>query len=202
MRNEILKKLLSAYNKNPNSNLGKLLSILGDQLEEVKTNFELINEYRDIDNAKGKTLDLIGTNINQFRGTSTDEVYRVLIKSKIARSLSTGDINSIIETLSVALDVPYSDVGITEGDGFISLSSIPFDRLNEVGMTGEQLAMLIKKVVPTGIRVNPIEISGTFSFASGNTIETDTEAGFSDIEGTTGGYFGAVFETNNTNLPI
>ena len=202
MRNDILKRLLSAYNKNPNSNIGKLLSILGDQLGEVKTNFELINEYRDIDNAKGKTLDLIGTNVNQYRGTSTDEVYRVLIKSKISRGLSTGDINSILETLSVALDVPYSEIGLTEGQGSMSLSTIPFNRLNEVGMTGEQLAMLVKKVVPVGIRVEPIEISGTFSFASGIDIETDAEAGFSDIEGTTGGYFGAAFETNNTNLPI
>lgn len=208
MFEEILKKLLSVYDKRPTSNIAKLLRILSDQLEDIKGTFNLIDEWRDIDKAKGKTLDLIGTNVNQWRGTSTDEIYRILIKSKIARGLSTGDINTIIEILSTALNCNPSEIGIKQhyedgtGSAAISINEIPITRLNEVGMSGEQFGLLVKKIVAAGIKVNQVELTGTFQFASSNNTELDPNAGFSDIEGTTGGYFGAAFNPGQITLPI
>lgn len=195
---------MSVYSSKPDSNIAKLIAILAAELEKVKGTFEKMDEWRDIEKAKGQTLDLIGTNVNQYRGVSTDEIYRILIKSKIARNLSTGDIDTIIEVLSIALDTDPSDIVLQEEENkaAISVVKIPIERLNEVGMSGAQFGLLVKKVVAAGVKVQQVELSGTFSFASGNGIELDPEAGFSDLEGNVGGYFGAAFEPNQNELPI
>ena len=200
----MLDRLLSVYSSKPDSNIAKLIAILAAELEKVKGAFEKMDEWRDIDKAQGKTLDLIGTNVNQYRGVSTDEIYRILIKSKIARNLSTGDIDTIIEVLSIALDTDPSDIVLQEEENkaAISVVKIPIERLNEVGMSGAQFGLLVKKVVAAGVKVQQVELSGTFSFASGNGIELDPEAGFSDLEGNVGGFFGEVFEPNQYELPI
>ena len=192
------------YSSKPDSNIAKLIAILAAEMEKVKGTFEKMDEWRDIEKAKGQTLDLIGTNVNQYRGVSTDEIYRILIKSKIARNLSTGDIDTIIEVLSIALDTDPSDIVLQEEENkaAISVIKIPIERLNEVGMSGAQFGLLVKKVVAAGVRVQQVELSGTFSFASGNGTELDPEAGFSDLEGNVGGYFGAAFEPNQSELPI
>lgn len=192
------------YSSKPDSNIAKLIAILAAELDKVKGTFEKMDEWRDIEKAKGQTLDLIGTNVNQYRGVSTDEIYRILIKSKIARNLSTGDIDTIIEVLSIALDTDPSDIVLQEEENkaAISVVKIPIERLNEVGMSGAQFGLLVKKVVAAGIKVQQVELSGTFSFASGNVMEFDPDAGFADLEETVGGYFGEVFEPNQYELPI
>ena len=200
----MLDRLLSVYSSKPDSNIAKLIAILAAELEKVKGTFEKIDEWRDIERAKGQTLDLIGSNVNQYRGATTDEIYRILIKSKIASNLSTGDINTIIEVLSIALDTDPSEIVVREeGEGAsISIVKIPITRLNEVGMSGAQFGLLVKKVVAAGVKVQQVELSGTFSFASGNGTELDPEAGFSDLDGNIGGYFGQAFEPNQNELPI
>ena len=200
----MLDRLLSVYSSKPDSNIAKLIAILAAELEKVKGAFEKIDEWRDIEKASGKTLDLIGSNVNQYRGATTDEIYRILIKSKIASNLSTGDINTIIEVLSIALDTDPSEIVVREEEegASISIVKIPINRLNEVGMSGAQFGLLVKKVVAAGVKVQQVELSGTFSFASGNGTELDSEAGFSDLEGNVGGYFGQAFEPNQYELPI
>ena len=200
----MLDRLLSVYSAKPDSNIAKLISILAAELEKVKSTFGKIDEWRDIEKATGRTLDLIGSNVNQHRGVTTDEIYRILIKAKIASNLSTGDIDTIIEVLSIALDTDPGEIVLQEEENgaAISIVKIPITRLNEVGMSGAQFGMLVKKVVAAGVKVQQVELSGTFSFASSNSTELDSQAGFSDLSGNIGGYFGAAFEPNQNELPI
>lgn len=206
----ILKRFSDVFNKNENSNLGKIIQIFSQQLQEIEQTNIRIKEWRNVDSAEGVGLELIGENIKQSRGVATDEVYRVLLKSKIARNLSTGDINTIIRVLSLALDADPSTIRIQEkwGDllepepAAIKMIEVPLAKINESGIAPEQFVRIVQRTAAAGVKVASIEMTGTFQFG-GLPMETDPDAGFANIEGTTGGYLGAAFTpSNNQDLPI
>lgn len=206
----IISRLSDVFNKSPTSNLGKLMGIMADQLSVLEATQERIREWRDIDQAAGTTLDRIGENVVQPRGVSTDEIYRILIKSKIARNLSRGDINTIIRVLAEALSADYSEIRISElyndpsspEPAAISLIELPIARLNAVGMDPVQFARIVQRTVAAGVRVGAIELTGTFEFGSAPG-QMDNNAGFADVEQTIGGYLGAAYApAGDTDLPI
>jgi hypothetical protein len=208
---DIIRRLMDVFTKDPESNLGKLLNIMTEQLSALNDTQDRIRAWRDIDQAQGTTLDKTGTVVNQPRGVATDEVYRILIKSKIARNLSTGDINTIIQVLSTALNTSPSDIQIKEmwNDPYapepaaISVIKIPISIVNQVGISPTQFARIVQKTVAAGVRVGAIELSGTFQFASGNTVESDGNSGFANVSGSTGGTLGFVYSPGEDNdLPI
>lgn len=196
--------------KNPDSNIVKLMRIFSDQLQDISDTQQTTLEWRNIDRAKGQALDLIGETVNQARGTATDEVYRLLLKSKLARSLSDGGINTIIRVLAIALDAPYEEIKVQEKwndeldpePAAISLIEIPIVRLNEIGLDGIQFARIVQRTVAAGVKVNVIELKGTFQLG-GLPMINNIERGLSDVEGTIGGYLGAVFvPAEDQDLPI
>ncbi|TCZ76188.1 hypothetical protein E0485_15235 [Paenibacillus albiflavus] len=206
-----LAKLTDNYNKKPNSNLGRLISILQQQLKDLGDTFETMREWRDIDKARGVTLDRIGENIVQPRGASTDEVYRVLIKSKIARNLSRGDINTIIDVLALALDCDPAEIRIKEKwndpsepePAAIGLIRLPVSRLNAVGMSPYQFARIVQRTVAAGVRVAQIEMPGTFRLSSFRNKIEKSQLGLADVSMTTGGTLGIVYVPgNDVDLPI
>ncbi|MCJ8015217.1 hypothetical protein MUG84_26470 [Paenibacillus sp. KQZ6P-2] len=208
---DMLGRFMDFFNKDPNSNIGKLIGILYGQLQEVGDTLETVREWRNIDKAKGTTLDMIGHNIIQPRGAATDEVYRVLLKSKIARNLSQTDINTIIRVLALALNCDYSDIRIQPKfndpvdpePAALSLIRVPIKRLNEVGMSPMQFGQIIQKTVAAGVRVAQIELAGTFQLAS-KYGELETGAtGLADPDMTTGGTLGEVYVPGHDyTLPI
>ncbi|UVI28158.1 hypothetical protein [Paenibacillus spongiae] len=208
----LLSRLTDVYRKDISSNIGKLMIIFAVELERMKETQQRMKEWRDIDKAEGTTLDRIGTNVVQPRGVATDEVYRVLIKSKIARNLSKGDINTIIKVLATALNADPSEIRIEEmyndlvnpEPAAISLIQLPIARINAVGMSPVQFARIVQRTVAAGVRVGAIEMAGTFAFSSIlDASETDPNAGFANMEGTVGGTLGAVYVPgNDQDLPI
>jgi hypothetical protein len=209
---DMLNRLTDAYRKDPESNIGKIIKILTDELDLLKETFERIEEWRDVNKAEGAVLDDIGRDIGQPRGAATDEIYRVLLRSKVARNFSDGTIDAIIRVISIALNTDPKEVQIKElyndpespEPAAIKLVQIPLRRLNEVGMSPNQFVKLVQKTAAAGVRVASIEMTGTFSFSSHPTQSeySDTE-GFADIDQTVGGYLGAMFvDSNDTELPI
>lgn len=206
----ILKRFAGLFNKSRDSNLSKLITIFSEQFQDIEQTNETIKKWRLIDDAEGVGLDKIGENIRQPRGTATDEIYRVLLKSKIARSLSTGDLNTIIRVLSIALDTSPSEIRIKEKwndehdpePAAISVIEVPIKRLNEVGMDIEQFSSIVQMTVAAGVRVESVELQGTFEFGTIPMID-DMEKGFSDVDGEIGGYFGAAFKSGqDQELPM
>jgi hypothetical protein len=209
---DMLSRLTDRYRKDPDNNIGKIIKIITDEFDLIKETFERIEEWEDIEKAEGAVLDDIGKDIGQPRGAATDEIYRVLIRSKVARNFSDGTIDTIIRVLSIALNTDPREIRIQElcedpvnpESAAIKLVQIPLRRLNEVGMSPNQFVQLVKKTVAAGVRVASIEMTGTFSFSSHPTQSeySDTE-GFADIDQTVGGYLGAMFvDSNDTELPI
>lgn len=206
---DMLKRFADTYNKRPDSNLGKLSGILHEELARVGETFERIRSWKDIDNAQGTTLDRIGSNVVQPRGAATDEVYRVLLKSKIARNLSKTDINTIIRVLALALDCEFGEIKIQEKfedplepePAAINLISVPIKRLNEVGMSSYQFAQIIQKTVAAGVRVAQIELAGTFELSSQYDALETGDYGLADPDMTTGGDLGTVY-TPGDDYPL
>ncbi|MFF0831033.1 hypothetical protein ACFYU8_29760 [Brevibacillus sp. NPDC003359] len=106
----LLKRLTDNYNKRLTGSIGKLFRVFTDQLQEVKETIETIELYRDIDQARGYTLDKIGRNVLQARGVMNDEEFRKMIKTKIRANLSPGDIETIIEMASVLIGEGFTGV--------------------------------------------------------------------------------------------
>ncbi|WP_150283801.1 DUF2612 domain-containing protein [Rummeliibacillus sp. TYF-LIM-RU47] len=207
---EIISLFTDYFKKNEDSNLYKLVSLFSSELERIKETNKLIVEWRDIDKAQGKALDLIGENINQSRGVATDEVYRVLLKSKIARNLSDGTINTIINVIAIALSTDKKSIKIVEGwtdelnpePASIKLMEMPLEAINRAGIDPANFVRIIQKTVAGGVKVQSIELNGTFEFGD-TSLAIDNSKGFADIDGTTGGYLGAAFNpSTEQDLPI
>ncbi|ADE87503.1 hypothetical protein [Deep-sea thermophilic phage D6E] len=208
---DMLSRLTDVYRKDPQSNIGKVIKILTDELDLLKTTFDRIEEWKDVDKAEGAVLDDMGVNVGQPRGSATDEIYRVLLRSKVARNFSDGTINTIIRVISIAVNADPKEVQIQElyndmnrpEPAAIGLIQIPIRKLNEVGMSPKQFAQIVQKTVAAGVRVASIELAGTFSFSSQPiAMENDSSSGFSDLSGSTGGYFGAAFSGMDETLPM
>lgn len=207
---KILEMLSDYWAKRPDSNISKVFQILGTELDEMKEVADKVERWRDVDQAEGTSLELLASNIDQKRGAATDEILRLLVKSKAARGNSTGTIDDIINTVAISLDADPSLINLVEmyddpdylEPAALRLAELPITRLSATGISPTQFARIVKRAAPPGVRVAEIELTGTFSFASGSVMETSTE-GFADIEGTTGGTLsGLLVPNDDINLPL
>ncbi|MED4933984.1 hypothetical protein [Heyndrickxia coagulans] len=209
MLKDLLNMLVDALTKNENSNIGKLFTIVDEQLTDIDVTLNTMEEWIQVDKAQGKALDDIGEDLNQYRGKATDEIYRVMMRGKMARSVSDGTINSMIDALSKTLNCHPTEIQIASsielGEGepnAIVVKKAPLEALNKIGMSSNQFVQLVEQVGSGDTSVSHVNLEGTFSFASGTNIET-SEFGFADLNGTTGGTFGGVFTPEDDyKLPI
>ncbi len=104
---KLVKRLTDNYKKNPESNIGKLLSIIDYELSRLEETFKTIDSYRAIDNAAGVTLDNIGKNVLQERGGMDDITYRLFLNVKIRSNLSGGQIETINDIMTTVLGDNY-----------------------------------------------------------------------------------------------
>ena len=72
-----------------------------DGFDDIYTGLESVRDSRNIDKAYGKSLDLLGANVGQFRNGEDDDFYRLLIKTRIIANLSIGDAPTINKVLSI-----------------------------------------------------------------------------------------------------
>lgn len=130
--------------------------------------------------------------MSQDRGRATDEIYRVLIRGKVARNVSDGTTNRIIEALAKTLNCKPSEIHIVSSKennedepAAIIVKKAPIEALSKVGMSATQFSNIVQKTVAAGVRVAYVDLNGTFRFSSSaNSIET-SQYGFS-TDGTDG----------------
>ncbi|KZE66998.1 hypothetical protein AWM68_19855 [Fictibacillus phosphorivorans] len=206
---DIIRKLPDLFTKKSDSNVGKMVLLLSEQIDTLNVTFSKIESWRDINLAEGSTLDMIGENSGQRRGQATDEIMRVLIKARIARNSSDGTFNSVIYALARSINADPTKIKIRalyeENDpAAVVIEGVPLAELNKVGMTAVQFGYIAQKVVAAGIRVAAVDLRGTFGFSSqNNVLETNTETGFAPLDQSRGGTLGATFEPDQTlQLPI
>lgn len=204
---ELLRKLTDVFAKNPNSYMGKFYLIVSEQLTKLTNEAEKVENWRDVDQAEGTTLDAIGASRGQQRGRASDEVMRALIKTKIAQNNSDGTIEMLIEFLSLALKIPKSQVIITslwtEGTHATIHVNVPAAAINKTGLSLAQFGQLINVIVASGIRAEVL-FEGTFAFSDDyNESQFDNNTGFADDAQTIGGTMGYVYDpSEDVELPI
>lgn len=197
---DYINALPDSYKKDTISNNYKLLSLEQGLVQALRNDIEAVQETMDIRTATGKTLDLYGSIYGQARGKMIDEQFRYVILQKVAQCLAGGDHASVVKALAEVFGVSPSEFVLLEHDCEVEVGSLPFDVLQNAGLTSKQAWQLVKTMLPAGVRLAPMSIDGTFEFAEFGD-ELDENAGFADIEQTVGGYFG-LLETGDTDIPI
>jgi hypothetical protein len=201
-----IERLTDRYKKNVDSGVYKLMQVTAQHIQENEDDLNKILNWRDIDQAQGKALDELGKNVRQNRGQATDDVYRILIKSKIKRNLSNGSINTLIDFLSFILQVDKKTIKVTElwssGQPATLKVDCPNDAVSATGLSRAQFGTLINLVVAAGVKANVL-FEGTFGFSSNDTASETSSFGFADDALTTGGTLGDTFDpANDYALPI
>lgn len=206
---DLLRLLPDTFTKEVPSNIYEIIKIACYLDSDIKKTLTQTSNWRNIEEARGTTLDLIGKSVGQKRGKMTDEIYRVLIRARIARNSSDGTINSMLNALALSLNTTPNTIRIkalyNEGEpASIKIDGIPIDALNKVGLTANELGVLAQTIAAAGVKVTSIDLSGTFQLSSQpNALENSLDFGLAPLDQSTGGTLGAVFDPNaDTDLPI
>lgn len=183
--------LPDSFKKDSESNNYKLLLMEQRLVENLINDILDVQDTLDLYTATGKTLDNYGAIYDIARGTATDEQYRYLIAQKVAQNMVAGDYNSIVNAIAVAFDVPVTSFKFRETENICEVEAVnlPFDILQNAGMTGGQVENIIKELLPIGVSLAPLELTGTFEFAA-LADEYDENIGFGNADQTIGGYLG------------
>lgn len=196
--------LTDAYKKNSKSNNYRLFEVFASEFEKLYQTQVKVRQFRGVDEANGKTLDLIGSNYNVSRGNMNDELYRPMIKAAIARTWCNGTFNSVLELLALTLNTDVKNVALTEdyetggSSGMLTIASTPKDALNAVGMTVQEYGQIVQSILPVGVGVNLVAFDGTFSYATKDyeggeyKPELNANEGFADEGQTVGGTLSGV----------
>lgn len=212
MLNKMLSMIPDAFAKTKETNFGKLFIILSEQVNGVTQTVEKIENWRSIDEAKGIVLDKIGADLEQYRGMADDEIYRLLIKSRIIRAQSSGTFDDIIRAIcatvncqptdiSVISAVESKDTKISDEPLAIVIEKTPLGALNAIGMNVGTFTKIVEHSVMAGVRVISINLEGTFEFSE-TYDDYDELKGFANDQATIGGFFGDTYLDNGIDLPI
>lgn len=166
----LVERLPDTYSKEPGSKLFRFFRIMAAELNAIKDALTTTERYRDVDQAAGWTLDRIGSNVRQPRGQLADETYRALIKTKIARNLSRGDVDSVKRIIASMLSIEPSGVEMRMGwqddppePAAVSILSAPLSAIANFGLGPQDFAVIAERIVAAGVRVGVL-LQGTFEF--------------------------------------
>lgn len=198
----MVRRLPDTYNKEQESRITRLFRIVGQQVTELQRTLRTTERQRDIDQARGATLDAIGRNVSQGRSGLSDAAYRVMIKAKIARNLSPGDVDGIKHTVAAMLNIKADDVGVrqmwlaTPPEPAAVEVHAPLHALERFGLSPEQFATIVQSIVAAGVRASTW-LGGTFELSE--ELEQDAERGLADDEMTFGGTLSGYYDLDDIN---
>ena len=198
--------LPDCYRKDVDSNNYKLLEIGHLAIDKLMNDINDTRDSKDLTKAYGATLERFGTMIGQSRGSLNDTQYRYLLYMKIGKNLVTGDYNSVIKVVRAMLGISDNSDELVIEDaegGNVRVKSIPLATLVASGFSSRQAIKLIEQLLPLGIGIITDSFEGTFEFGDTENIY-DENKGFSDINGSIGGYLGLVLgdDDNAAVLPL
>ena len=155
------------FNMSENTNnFAFFSSIYEEILALFRTNQDLMNRL-DINQASGKNLDNLGANFGVDRRGMLDDQYRALIKAEIISLSEGGLFDTLVNILSLILQVPKENVFLNEGNGFIEIIAITgvFDL--EIA---NEVIEIVNKIKAFGVRIGRIFVGAdnVFQFSVGN----------------------------------
>ena len=159
---DMLDMLTSAYDRSdikrikngkaPETNIGKLFTLLGYGFDIIRENTERVRLWDDIDQAHGKSLDRYGGNYGVYRGEAPDDLYRIMIKVKILSMLSAGQMDTIVNAAAILFGVDIKEVRAKEVYPAKIWLYIDLDKLEESRLRlAETIAELMKRIKAAGV---------------------------------------------------
>lgn len=143
-----------------------LYYVLYNGSDELEAGLKTVELSRNLDNAYGNTLDLLGANVGEFRADGMDDdLYRLYIKVRIISNLSIGDIPTINYVMSTLLGDKYLSIkeGFLDGDFLYnepaalrmsvhhSAKDLPYEIMDRIKAAG--IRILIDEIYATELRL-------------------------------------------------
>lgn len=156
---DIVNLFTDHFRKDEESNTYKLMQLFSNELQLLKAANDRIIAWRDIDNAEGKALDLIGRDLLKPRGTATDAQYRIMLKTKIAQNLADGTINGLINAIAYVLGVEKQQVKVVElwellnEPASLAIEEIPLQTIYDANITTNQFEEILTSLVAGGVKL-------------------------------------------------
>jgi hypothetical protein len=147
----MLEMLTSAYARAPESAIGKLMRIVADLLEESFGSLQKVRLWRDIDQAQGTTLDKWGLNCGVAREGLPDDLYRLVIKVKMAAMISGGDLETLFGAISAITGIERGELRAYEIFPAKVWLTIPIEKQDSLPVSASLLRRLIKRLLAAGI---------------------------------------------------
>lgn len=88
----------------------KFFSWLFEYTLKMYDNEKMIEEWKDVNNAKGKALDDMGENYGEYRGEADDDFFRFMIKARILASRSKATADDIINVIAQSLNLDKNHI--------------------------------------------------------------------------------------------
>lgn len=140
----------------------KLLSLYADGMVDTLKLIQKIDDWRNIDNAEGVALDMIGNDRGVYRNGADDAFYRFEIKTKQLQRITDGTYNSLIKLVCDALSAEYSEVNVrpmyesTGEPDVVEITNIPGHYIDDKRKENLLFSRL-QSSVDAGIRLTNVE---------------------------------------------
>lgn len=143
-------------------NINKIFNGLAKQFDELYNAMLTTALYRDLDKAKGYSLDITGDIIGEKRQGREDSPYRLSLKTKVISNRSSGDIETVNEYARAILGEFY--VGIFERNNMNLNLRYTFNPYSSKDI----LVNMVKKSVAAGISIDTsldiqVPVTGAFT---------------------------------------
>lgn len=146
---------VSQYWANYNgSNLWQLMDVLNKPMTEISENAKQVEDFREINVARGSTLDLFGEDFKASRVNHDDELYRFLIYIKSLVAKSQGTVPSIVNISETALQKKQGVKVFQNGTRHIVIQ-IPLSKIDSL-KTERLILDNLKELVALGIWLDKI----------------------------------------------
>lgn len=167
------------------TNWTALITIFAAPFQEVYDALLQLQDERDLDNAVGDQLDILGGVLNKLRAGADDDTYRIRLRAHIRLLKSSGTQPELLDLLDTLLAGSYLFTPYYPASFVIeAVPALTASQASEFGA----IIQAGKAAGVRGFLVYSLEDDDeTFQFASGDASETDTATGFADDAQTTGG---------------
>jgi len=179
----LVKRLTSPYASDPGTNVYKLLSCPGQELDAAEAEISQVQDAHHVDPAAGQSLDSLGDLLQVARQTDeSDAHYRARLKTQLRRSTGSATISDIKEIAATLLGVPLPRVRVQEDFSveyaYFQVYAFLQD-LDAAGITVQEFKDLLANVKGAGIRIAAFQ-AGTFT-ARAAAGSNDAAKGYDDI---------------------
>ena len=181
---EALANLIELFKGKPK--LAAFISAFTDQSQDLEDGAFGVLLDTIIETAAGVQLDGAGVIVGRARGGLSDDLYRVRLQAQILLNKSSGTLDEVLVIVALLDASPMTNVIEKYPAGFVI-------EILDIQSDPAQLARIIAEArsaaVNGHLHYSLSPVAELFTFASGDTPEADTNRGFANDAGTTGGKY-------------